>query len=85
MGYRNSLKQGKNSPRPQHYRCFSRISLENSESKGSRKLVFEEVMLETLSARCEVLSPSSSLLQLSRRQGGDIRVSYREESEGETL
>lgn len=42
-------------------------------------------MLETLSARCEVLSPSSSLLQLSRRQGGDIRVSYREESEGETL
>ena len=37
IDYRNSLNQGKNSPRPQHYGCVSRISLgpENAESKAS--------------------------------------------------
>jgi len=42
----------------------------------ARRAVSEGVMLERLSTQCEVLSPSSSPLKLSRRQGAGSDVCY---------
>lgn len=76
MNYKNILIQGKNSPRPQHYGCGSRIILgaENDGSKASRKVSLKGEKLSTLLQCAQPLQPLQLLLQLWEQSG--VHVSY---------
>lgn len=94
MDYKNIVMQGKNSPRPQHYGCGTRISLgaENGGSKASRKLSLRRSGGKSWAPFCNIPSPSSSSCSSAESKGG-VHVSHwipqweglRKESEWETL